>query len=270
MSDLYAVFGNPVAHSKSPQIHAAFAAQLGERVRYEAREAETDGFEAAWQRFVGEGGRGANVTLPFKQQAATLADRLSERAALAAAVNTLIPGDGELLGDNTDGVGLLHDLQRLGAPLAGARIAVLGAGGAVRGVLGPLLAVAPQRLVIANRTAAKAHELAALFKAHGAIEGGGFEALGEGFDLVINATSASLAGELPPLPERLIAEEGVAYDMMYGAEPTVFMQWADARGARCHDGLGMLVGQAAESWFQWRGSRPDPEPVLARLRAELW
>lgn len=268
MSDLYAVFGNPIAHSKSPLIHQAFAEQLGEAVRYEARLAPVEDFIGAWQAFLGEGGRGANVTVPFKEQAPALSDRLTERATLAGAVNTLIvERDGSVVGDNSDGAGLLSDLERLGAPLAGARIAILGAGGATRGALGPLLTAGPRSLVVANRTVSKAQALAQAFRDRGEVRGCGFEALEKGFDLVINATSASLAGELPPLPAGLCHEGGMAYDMMYSAEPTVFQRWAQAQGVQTADGLGMLVGQAAESWYQWRGTRPDPALVLTRLRA---
>ncbi|WP_299261113.1 shikimate dehydrogenase [uncultured Kushneria sp.] len=267
---LYAVFGNPVAHSKSPQIHAGFAEQLADPVRYEARLVPVDDFYGHWRAFLTEGGRGANVTVPFKQQAATLADRLSERARQAGAVNTLMVGDsGEVIGDNTDGAGLLLDIKRLEAPLEGARILVLGAGGAVRGVLEPLLEAGPSELVIANRTVEKATALAELFDARGRIRGCGFEEIEGRFDLVINATSASLAGALPPLPETLFNEGALAYDMMYGAAPTVFLEWAQAFEVRCVDGLGMLVGQAAESWYQWRGTRPDTTPVLETLRADL-
>ncbi|MFC0338305.1 shikimate dehydrogenase [Kushneria avicenniae] len=272
MSDvpLYAVFGNPIAHSRSPQIHSGFAEQLGDAVRYDARLAPVDDFQGGWRAFVSEGGRGANVTVPFKQQAAVLADQLSDRARQAGAVNTLMVGDsGEVIGDNTDGAGLLLDLKRLEAPLADARILVLGAGGAVRGVLGPLLATGPSELVVANRTVEKATALAELFDAMGHIRGCGFEAIEGTFDLVINATSASLAGALPPLPEILFNEGALAYDMMYGATPTVFLQWAQRHGVRCVDGLGMLVGQAAESWYLWRGTRPDTTPVLEALRADL-
>lgn len=270
MSDLYAVFGNPIAHSKSPLIHQAFAEQLGEAVCYEARLVPVEDLAGAWQALLAQGGRGANVTVPFKEQAPALADRLTERATLAGAVNTLIvERSGAVIGDNSDGAGLLSDLERLGAPLAGARIAILGAGGATRGALGPLLAAGPRALVVANRTVARAQKLARAFEARGAVQGCGYEALTGGFDLVINATSASLAGELPPLPEGLVHDQGMAYDMMYAAEPTVFQRWAQARGRYAADGLGMLVGQAAESWYQWRGTRPDPAPVLARLRARL-
>ncbi|REC93522.1 shikimate dehydrogenase [Kushneria indalinina] len=267
---LYAVFGNPIAHSKSPQIHAAFAEQLEEDVRYEARLAPVDDLEGHWRTFLTEGGLGANVTVPFKQEAAALADRLSERARLAGAVNTLIvTEDNTVVGDNTDGAGLLLDLERLGAPLAGARILVLGAGGAVRGVIEPLLETGPAELVIANRTVEKATALTELFNARGRVRGCGFEEIDGTFDLVINATSASLAGALPPLPEPLFNEDALAYDMMYGAAPTVFLEWAQTFGVRCVDGLGMLVGQAAESWYQWRGTRPDTAPVLEALRADL-
>ncbi|WP_456269443.1 shikimate dehydrogenase [Kushneria sp. AK178] len=267
---LYAVFGNPVAHSKSPQIHAAFAEQLGDPVHYDARLAPVDDFPGHWRDFMAEGGQGANVTVPFKQEAAGLADRLSERARLAGAVNTLIvTEDNTVVGDNTDGAGLLLDLERLEAPLKDARILVLGAGGAVRGVLEPLLDAGPSELVIANRTVEKAAALAGLFDARGRIRGCGFEEIEGGFDLVINATSASLAGELPPLPETLFNEGALAYDMMYGAAPTIFLAWAQTLGVRGVDGLGMLVGQAAEAWYQWRGTRPDTAPVLTELRADL-
>ncbi len=270
MTDRYCVFGHPVAHSKSPAIHAAFAAQTGEAIDYTAIEAPLDDFAGAWRRFVTEGGRGANVTVPFKEEAFALSDTLSQRARRAGAVNTLIlGGNGATYGDTTDGVGLVRDLMRHGVTLAGARVLVLGAGGAVRGVLEPLLAEAPASLRVANRTAAKAEALAADFRDLGEIDGGGFDAVTGPFDLVINGTSASLAGDLPPLPEDLFAEGATAHDMMYGAEPTVFLGWAAERGARTVDGLGMLVEQAAESFFQWRGKRPDTGPVLEALRASL-
>lgn len=270
MTDRYAVFGHPVGHSKSPLIHAAFAEQTGQAMSYQAIEAPVDDFAAAWREFVARGGRGANVTLPFKEQAHLLCEQVSDRARRAGAVNTLVVAeDGSTQGDNTDGQGLVADLKRNNVPLEGARILLLGAGGAVRGVLAPLLAEGPASLLLANRTAAKASALAADFSDLGSISGGGFEAVTGRFDLVINATSASLAGDLPPLPEALFAKNGVAYDMMYGAQPTVFMRWADAQGARAIDGLGMLVGQAAESFLRWRGKQPDVEPVLATLREQL-
>lgn len=270
MTDRYAVFGHPVGHSMSPFIHAAFAKQTGQDLTYRAIEAPLDDFAGAWREFVARGGRGANVTVPFKEEAHRLCGRISDRARRAGAVNTLmLADDGATLGDNTDGVGLVADLKRNSVRLEGARILLLGAGGAVRGVLEPLLAEAPAQLRLANRTAARAAALAADFSDLGSVSGGGFEAIEGRFDLVINGTSASLAGDLPPLPEALFAQGGVAYDMMYGAEPTVFLAWAEARGARPLDGLGMLVGQAAESFFLWRGRRPDVEPVLAALRQQL-
>ncbi|MFC2991078.1 shikimate dehydrogenase [Halomonas tibetensis] len=275
MIDRYCVFGHPVTHSKSPAIHAAFAEQTGEAIEYTAIEAPLEDFAGAWRRFVAEGGRGANVTVPFKEEAFRLCDTLSLRARRAGAVNTLILGGNglsnelKIYGDTTDGVGLVRDLKRHGVTLAGARLLVLGAGGAVRGVLEPLLAEEPASLLVANRTAAKAEALAADFRELGEIAGGGFDAVVGQFDAVINGTSASLAGDLPPLPEGLFAPEATAYDMMYGAEPTVFLRWAVEHGAQPVDGLGMLVEQAAESFFQWRGKCPDTGPVLKALRHSL-
>lgn len=275
MTDRYCVFGHPVGHSKSPAIHAAFADQTGEAIDYTAIEAPLDDFAGAWRAFIAAGGRGANVTVPFKEEAYRLCEVLSPRARRAGAVNTLILGkngqsnDLKVYGDTTDGVGLVRDLERHGVKLAGARLLVLGAGGAVRGVLEPLLAAAPASLVVANRTAEKAEALAADFADLGEIRGGGFDAISGPFDVVINGTSASLAGDLPPLPDDLFADGATAYDMMYGAEPTVFLQWAGERGARTADGLGMLVEQAAESFFLWRHRRPDTDPVLEALRRAL-
>lgn len=270
MSERYCVFGHPIGHSKSPRIHAAFAEQTGTAISYEAIEAPLEDFAGAWRAFVAAGGRGANVTVPFKEQAWQLADVLSPRARRAGAVNTLMLGkNGETYGDTSDGVGLVRDLQAHAAPLEGARILVLGAGGAVRGILEPLLAVGPAALMVANRTAAKARQLAADFSALGEITGGGFDEVVGTFDLVINGTSASLGGELPPLPDDLFADDALAYDMMYAAEPTVFLRWADVRGARTVDGLGMLVEQAAESFFIWHNRRPDTASVRELLRSEM-
>ncbi|MBB3139491.1 shikimate dehydrogenase [Halomonas organivorans] len=270
MTDRYCVFGHPVSHSKSPVIHAAFAEQTGEALEYTAIEAPRDGFAGAWRAFVESGGRGANVTVPFKEDAYRLCDTLTPRAERAGAVNTLIlEADGRTRGDTTDGAGLVGDLERCGVTLAGARLLVLGAGGAVRGVLEPLLAAGPASLHIANRTAAKASALAADFRDLGEVSGGGFDAVEGPFDVVINGTSASLGGELPPLPDDLFAPGATAYDMMYGAEPTVFLRWASERGAETLDGLGMLVGQAAESFMLWRGVRPDVTAVLESLRRTL-
>jgi len=264
MTDRYAVFGHPIAHSKSPQIHAAFARQTGQDMTYEAILAPKDGFAASVAQFIATGGRGANVTVPFKEEAFRLASRLSPRAERAGAVNTLVFGDG-ILGDNTDGAGLVADLTRnLHCTLAGRRILLLGAGGAARGVIEPLLDQQPAALVIANRTVGRAQELADLF-------GRGVRACGLGapdapFDLVINATAASLAGELPPLSPRVFTADTLAYDMMYGRD-TPFLAFARSHGAATADGLGMLVEQAAEAFWLWRGVRPDTAPVIAALRA---
>ena len=270
MTDRYAVFGNPIGHSKSPRIHAAFAEQTGEAIDYTAIEAPVADFAGAWRAFVEADGRGANVTVPFKQEAFALAEVLSPRARLAGAVNTLMLGrDGKLYGDTTDGVGLVRDLEAHAAPLAGARVLLLGAGGASRGVIEPLLEAGVASLTVANRTVAKAEALAALFAGKGEVSGCGFDDVAGPFDLVINATSASLAGDLPPLPAALFTAEGLAYDMMYAAEPTVFLCWAAEQGARSVDGLGMLIEQAAESFWLWRQVRPDTVPLRELLRREL-
>jgi shikimate dehydrogenase len=265
MTDRYAVFGHPIAHSKSPLIHAAFARQTGQDMTYEAILAPKDGFAASVAAFVAAGGRGANVTVPFKEEAFRLAGRLSPRAQRAGAVNTLVFGADGSFGDNTDGAGLVADLTRnLHRTLAGGRILLLGAGGAARGVIEPLLDQQPAALVIANRTVNRAQELAQLF-GHD-VRACGFDALDTPFDLVINATAASLAGELPPLSPQLFTPNTLAYDMMYGRE-TPFLAFARAQGAATADGLGMLVEQAAEAFYLWRGVRPDTAPVIASLRA---
>jgi shikimate dehydrogenase len=272
MSDLYCVFGNPIAHSRSPAIHAAFAAATGEDMHYEARLAPIDGFAAAVAEFVAGGGMGANVTVPFKEEAYRLSDRLSDRAARAGAVNTLVFGAGEIFGDNTDGAGLLRDITaNLGFPLAGRRILLLGAGGAARGVIAPLLAGEPAALHIANRSADKALLLAESFFDIAPVVAGSFaELAGKSFDLVINATSASLSGESLPLPANLYAPGALAYDMMYGKGETPFLQLARCQGAaRSADGLGMLVEQAAEAFFVWRGRRPQTAALLTELRRQI-
>lgn len=269
MSDRYAVFGNPVSHSRSPDIHHAFAAQRGEDLVYERIEAPLDGFAAAVMAFFDAGGRGANVTVPFKEQAFGLCEQLTARARQAGAVNTLWTEHGRLHGDNTDGPGLVTDLcMNQGWALDGRRVLILGAGGAVRGVLGPVLERTPMELVIANRTVEKARTLVALFTAPGVpLAASSLEALAGRFDVVINAISAGLHGEMPPLPEGLVDDTTVAYDMVYGARPTPFMTWATARhAAAVRDGLGMLVEQAAEAYQLWRGWRPATAPVLAALR----
>lgn len=272
MSDRYCVFGNPVDHSKSPAIHAAFAAQCRQDLSYEAILAPLDGFAESMRAFVAAGGCGANVTVPFKEQACRLATRLVARAELAGAVNTLVFNGPDILGDNTDGAGLLRDLStNLACRVAGQRVLLLGAGGAARGVVGPLLDARPAALVIANRTAGRARELAQRFAGHARLLGCGYpEVAGLSFDLVINATSASLTGELPPLPGGVFASGSLAYDMMYGQGPTPFLVFAGSHGAAClADGLGMLVEQAAEAFHVWRGVRPETAPVLAMLRAAL-
>ena len=269
MTDRYCVFGNPVGHSKSPMIHAAFARQTGQDISYEAILAPADDFSGAVRAFIAAGGRGANVTVPFKEEAFRLSTRRTARAELAGAVNTLLFGDDGMLGDNTDGAGLTRDLTiNLDFPLKGRRILLVGAGGAARGALAPLLDAQPAALIIANRTADKAHALATHFSAHGAVQGCDYaELAGRSFDLVINATSASLAGELPPLPPGVFATGSLAYDMMYGKGDTPFMAHARTQGAaRVADGLGMLVEQAAEAFFVWRGVRPDGVPVMTLLR----
>ena len=274
MSDPYAVFGNPIAHSKSPAIHAAFAGLTGEPIVYEARLAAVDGFKTAISDFRSAGGKGANITVPFKEDAFRLCTRLSSRAALAGAVNTLNFGEDEVAGDNTDGAGLVRDIEvNLGYSLAGKRILLLGAGGASRGVIGPLLAGKPASLLIANRSADKAELLAQLFEnlareQNATVHGGNFDkTIGKSFDLVINATSASLSGEVLPLPDGLYAPGALAYDMMYGKGDTPFMAQARIQGAAlCSDGLGMLVEQAAEAFFVWRHVRPPTQTVLSDLR----
>ena len=265
MTDRYAVFGHPIAHSKSPQIHAAFARQTGQDMTYDAILAPLDGFAESVAQFIASGGRGANVTVPFKEAAFKLARRLSPRARRAGAVNTLSFDADGILGDNTDGAGLVADLTRnLHCALAGKRILLLGAGGAARGVIEPLLEQQPAEFVVANRTVSRAQELAELFD-HG-IRAAGFDATDAPFDLVINATAASLAGELPPLSPRVFTADTLAYDMMYGRD-TPFLDFARTHGAATADGLGMLVEQAAEAFWLWRGVRPDTAPVIAALRA---
>lgn len=270
MTDRYAVIGNPIEHSKSPQIHQAFAEQTGETLCYDRLLGSLDAFETDVRTFFAAGGRGLNVTVPFKERAWALSDERSPRADSAGAVNTLIPlADGRLRGDNTDGAGLVRDLTlNHGGLLAGSRILLLGAGGASKGVVRPLLECGPEQLVIANRTVDKAYRLAAALQALGPVQGSGFDELeGQQFDLIINGTAAGLQNEVPPLPDGILAGGGWTYDMMYGREPTAFVRWGQAqRAAKALDGLGMLVEQAAESFFLWRGVRPETAPVIALLR----
>ena len=269
MSDRYYVIGNPIAHSKSPAIHAAFALQTGQDLVYQPCLAPLDGFAATVAQLVAAGARGANVTVPFKLDAAALATSLTPRARAAGAVNTLIFADGAIAGDNTDGAGLVNDILRNAAfPLPGKRILLLGAGGAARGVLLPLLDQQPSALVIANRTRATADALVQRFVGQGgALSACEFAELGEPFDLVINATSASLGGAMPPVPASVFGPQTLAIDMMYGREPTVFMDFAARCGAATRDGLGMLVEQAAEAFAGWRGVRPQTAAMLASMRS---
>ena len=271
--DQYAVMGNPINHSKSPQIHTAFAQETGQNIEYSAIHVDLGGFEQAVSHFQGHGGKGLNVTVPFKLDAWKLADSLSDRARRAGAVNTLVfDKEGHILGDNTDGMGLVNDIvEHLAWPIEQRRVLILGAGGAARGVLGPILDKNPATLFIANRTASKAVELAALFDDMGKVEAGGYEALtGKQFDLIINATAASLQGEVPPLPDDIASDDACCYDMMYGDKPTAFMDWARQHGiSKISDGLGMLVGQAAESFRIWRGVTPKVAPVIDSIRRSM-
>lgn len=271
--DKYAVFGNPIKHSKSPAIHAAFAEQCDQHIQYRAVRVELGDFQRAAGSFFAGGGHGLNVTLPFKQDAFAFANTLTDRARRAGAVNTLTAcDDGSIAGDTTDGIGLVRDMvANLGWQLQGRRIALLGAGGAVRGVLEPLLRERPTSVVIVNRTAARAAELAALFTDLGTVQGGGYELLEAlEVDLLINATSAGLQGEMPPLPDTLLTVRSCCYDMLYGSEPTLFMRWAAQNAAwAVADGLGMLVEQAAESFYRWRQVRPATQPVIHQMRSTL-
>ena len=268
MPDRYAVIGNPVAHSKSPQIHAAFAQATGQDLTYARLLAPLDGFAVAVEAFARAGGRGLNVTMPFKEQAFALAVSRSPRAELAGAVNTLTRRDGGWHGDNTDGVGLVRDLtQNLRIVLAGRSVLILGAGGATRGVVGPLLAERPARLCVANRTLSRAQALATDFAALGSLETSAPGALADRFDVVINATPPGGEDDSPHWPPAIVGPRTFAYDMVYADAPTAFVRWAKGHGAAgVADGLGMLVEQAAESFFLWRGVRPSTMPVLALLR----
>jgi len=268
MTDRYCVIGNPIAHSKSPAIHAHYAAQQGQDLHYEQCLAPLDGFAATVQRLVAEGYKGANVTVPFKLEAARLATRLAPRAHAAGAVNTLLFEGGEIVGDNTDGAGLVADIVRnAGVTLEGKRVLLLGAGGAARGAVLPLLDAGPRQIVIANRTLATAETLVAGFAEHaGRLAVSSFADLEGSFDVIVNATSASLDAAVPPVPASVFGPGTLALDMMYGNKPTVFMVFAAGHGATVRDGLGMLVEQAAEAFALWRGQRPATAAVLAALR----
>ena len=271
--DRYAVFGYPIKHSKSPRIHQIFAEQTGQALEYSAQEVPAERFSSAVAAFFATGGKGLNCTIPLKELAWAYADKKTERARLSKAVNTLalLQADGSILGDNTDGIGLVTDLiSNHAITLAGSRILILGAGGASRGIIAPILEQSPQAIVIANRTIDKAVNLATEFHDKGSITGCGFNELKyRQFDLIINATSTSLSGQLPPLPEDLLAKNGVCYDLAYSNEPTVFVRWGlDNHALKSLDGLGMLVEQAAEAFFVWRGVRPKTRPVIELLSAE--
>lgn len=271
MSDLYAVMGNPINHSKSPQIHSAFAEQTEQDLIYSAILVPLEKFKHEADNFF-RTGMGLNITVPFKEDAWQYADTYSSRALRAGAVNTLIKKeDGSIHADNTDGIGMVRDITfNHGCAIKGKRVLVLGAGGAVRGILEPVLEEKPLEVIVANRTVSKAKALAEDFADVGTISGCGFDQVEGQFDLIINGTSASLSGELPPIPETVIHQQTTCYDMMYGAEPTVFNQWAEKLNAGATlDGLGMLVEQAAESFKAWRGVRPESRPVIGSIRENL-
>ena len=275
LPDRYAVLGNPVAHSRSPFIHARFAQATGQAVDYGRVLCPLGGFAAAVHDFAAQGGRGCNVTVPFKFEAPALAAHITDRARLAQAANVLRLDAGGWWADNSDGIGLVRDIEAgVGLALAGQRVLLVGAGGAAAGVLGPLLLAGPQQVVVANRTLAKAQALvqrhAALAQAeHVALAATGLDDPGAGFDVVINASASSLQGAASPVPARVLKPGALAVDLMYGPAAEPFLAWAQAAGARPRDGLGMLVEQAAEAFFFWRGVRPATAPVLAALRAEL-
>lgn len=267
--DRYAVMGYPVSHSRSPVIHRLFAVQTGENLQYELLEVAPDKLATAIRQFAKTGGKGLNITLPHKSEVTRLVDDMSERASNAGAVNTLVFRDGEIFGDNTDGVGFLRDLQsNLGLELEDANILILGAGGATRGIIAPLLDVKPKSLLIANRTMSRAKSLAEHFSTQGPVTACRFEDVRKPpvYDLVVNATSAGLKGEMPPYPEDAIGEDTVCYDLSYSMKATPFASWAAEHGAaRSVMGWGMLVEQAAESFYLWRGVRPDTAQVLKQL-----
>ncbi|MCD2339565.1 shikimate dehydrogenase [Ideonella azotifigens] len=271
----YAVFGNPISHSRSPRIHGWFAEATGQALRYEALLAPVDGFAASLQAFADAGGLGCNVTVPFKFEAFALAHQASPRARLASAANFLRREGQGWWADNTDGAGLVRDLvHNAQQTIAGSRVLLIGAGGAAAGVLGPLLAEAPAELRIVNRSPDKALRLAASHRAlaaeHGvALQADGLDEPGSAFDLVLNASASSLAGQASPVPAKVLGSDCLAVDLMYGPAARPFLGWAAQHGARGRDGLGMLVEQAAEAFALWRGMRPETGDVLARLRAEV-
>jgi len=269
--DKYVVVGNPIAHSKSPSIHAEFAKLTQQDMSYELMLGDLEAFEQQIKDFFAQGGKGFNVTVPFKERAYALCDVLSNRAQTAGAVNTLLQNqNGEIYGDNTDGIGMVRDITvNNQISMQGKRVLVLGAGGAVRGILEPVLAQQPSELVIANRTVSKAQTLADIFADNSTISAVGFSEVEGQFDIIINGTSASLSGELPPIPESVIGANTWCYDMMYAKEPTVFLSWAQGLGAQGCDGLGMLVEQAAEAFSLWRNKRPETQGLIQQMHAAL-
>ncbi|MDG3086722.1 shikimate dehydrogenase [Vibrio hannami] len=269
--DKYLVFGNPISQSKSPFIHTLFARQTMQNLEYTSQQPDVGEFQQAAKAFFGNGGKGCNITAPFKEDAYQFADRLTERAQLAGAVNTLKKlDDGEIIGDNTDGEGFVQNLLQYQVPIEGSRILLIGAGGAARGVIRQLLEYKPQELVIANRTFDKAKTLEEIFKPFGNVKAATLESVNEPYDLVINSTSASLYKQLPDVNPIIFSKDCIAYDMAYGAGMTTFNQWARENGAlQAYDGLGMLVGQAAESFMLWRGLRPGTKQILRELRKNL-
>ncbi|MBN4069074.1 shikimate dehydrogenase [Beggiatoa alba] len=270
----YVVIGNPIAHSKSPLIHAEFARQTGQRIEYSAMQVDIGGFEASVGNFQANGGAGANITVPFKQEAYRYATRCSQRAQQAEAANTLVfESNHEVYADNTDGVGLVRDLnQNIGLDISGKKILILGAGGAVQGVLGPLLAEQPASIIIVNRTVDKAYMLAQRFQNSGNVSSCGYEELDkhDAYDIVINATSTGIDGKLPPLVNNIVDSNSVCYDMFYAAQDTAFVAWAKQHGvSQAYDGLGMLVEQAAESFFLWRKKKPQTALAIDFLRKQI-
>lgn len=272
MTDRYAVIGNPIGHSKSPLIHGAFAQATGQDIQYTAIEGPLDGFRATVEAFIANGGKGMNVTIPFKLQAFEIATDPMESARLAGAVNALKFEGGRIYAQNFDGLGLVNDIQHnLGVSLAGKRVLICGAGGATRGAILPIAAQQPAVIAVANRTAAKAHRLKADFAAHTTLQTGGYDELaGETFDVILNATSTGLSKDALPLPSGVFAPGALAYDLVYGKGMTTFLQQAQAAGVtQLADGIGMLVEQAAEAFEWWRGVRPDTKPVINRLTVPL-
>ncbi|MFT5421640.1 MAG: shikimate dehydrogenase [Candidatus Endobugula sp.] len=269
--DRYAVFGNPISHSKSPLLQMSFAQQTQQNIIYTAEHIELDQFSSTADTFFSNGGKGLNITVPFKIEAFNYATQLTERAKKAGAVNTLIKQGVEIIGDNTDGIGFVNDvLDNLHWTLQNKNILILGAGGAVRGILEPLLNALPNAVVIANRSIEKAEQLADDFSAYGNINACQYSDLDRPFDIIINASSASLNGKLPDINAEVLHESSYCYDMMYAKNDTVFMQWAKTEGAAAvADGLGMLVCQGAESFYQWRNKRPKTQSVITMLRDAL-